>query len=157
LIPDNAGAIGGETNLIKQIQEVIDECEMENECENEWRIEKNVTNDDNSVDADMSDREFNAILNTTCADLPTMDEYPTTPTRKEIPPGSLLSDEARPPSPTNISDFPYYEPWVGEDQNIHVPVRASTVQILPRVLASIEDVSDAIESMNLEKDSTSEI
>jgi hypothetical protein len=86
-----------------------------------------------------------------------MDEYPTTPTRKELPPGSLLSDEARPPSPTNISDFPYYEPWVGEDQNIHIPVRASTVKILPRVLASIEDVSDAIESMNLEKDSTSEI
>jgi hypothetical protein len=36
-------------------------------------------------------------------------------------------------------------------------VRASTVKILPRVLASIEDVSDAIESMNLEKDSTLEI
>jgi hypothetical protein len=63
-----------------------------------------------------------------------------------------MSDEACPPSPTNITDFPYYEPWVGEDKNIHVPVRASTTSILPRVLASEEDVSDVMESMNLEKD-----
>jgi hypothetical protein len=151
LIPDDAGAIGGEMNLMQSIK-----TEEQNECD-----ENNGTADDKSVDEDLSERDFHAILDKTCANFPTMDwpmdESPMTPSRKELPPGSLLSDEVRPPSPMNISDFPYYEPWVGEDQNIHVPVRASTGTILPRVLASIEDVSDAIESMNLEKDPTPEI
>jgi hypothetical protein len=140
LIPDGAGAVGGDQLLMtlerEDIGGVLDKSE-----------------DDNSVDEEMSEEDFRKIVDTTNAQLPAMDEYPTTPIRKAIPPGSLLSDEARPPSPTSITDFPYFEPWVGEDKNIHVPVRASTVSLLPRVLARVEDVSDAMESMNLEKES----
>jgi hypothetical protein len=125
LIPDDEDAIGGETPLINttaQVEEIgEDSAEIERICDGDDEHEEN------SVDGEMSEQEFNEILNSACAEFPDMDELiqtpPTTPNRKEIPPGSLLSDEARPPSPTNITDFPYYEPWVGEDQNIHVPVR----------------------------------
>jgi hypothetical protein len=34
---------------------------------------------------------------------------PSTPIPPEPPPGSLLSDIARPPPPTNICDFPYFD------------------------------------------------
>jgi hypothetical protein len=37
------------------------------------------------------------------------DEPPTTPIPPKPPPGSLLSDIARPPSPTHICDFPYFD------------------------------------------------
>jgi hypothetical protein len=37
-----------------------------------------------------------------------INETPTTPNPPKPPPGSLLSDIARPPSPTNICDFPYF-------------------------------------------------
>jgi hypothetical protein len=145
LIPDDAGAIGGEKDLITNNVDVVegrfnDGCEYKSEC------------DESLVDDEMSEQEFNENLKTTCAEFPEMDTPPATPSRKELPPGSLLSEEARPPPPTNITDFPYFEPWVGKDQNIHIPVRASTVKVLPRVLASVEDVSDVMESMNLEKD-----
>lgn len=62
-------------------------------------------------------------------------DTPTTPIKTAIPPGSLLSDEARPPSPSNICDFPYFEPCWLEDQSLAVPVMAKTTTMLPRVVS----------------------
>jgi hypothetical protein len=71
---------------------------------------------------------------------PTLDQdYPSTPTKP--PPGSLLSEMTRPPSPTNICDFPFFEleGTVDCEKFILAP---STETTLPRFRVNKQTIQD---------------
>jgi hypothetical protein len=59
----------------------------------------------------------------------TPDISPSTPPPPEPPPGSLLSELARPPSPTDICDFPYFDI---ENDDRDFKLKPTTTKLLPR-------------------------
>jgi hypothetical protein len=58
---------------------------------------------------------------------------PSTPPPPEPPPASLLSDLMRPPSPTDICDFPFFEL---DNEDSAFKLHPSTASILPRFKVS---------------------
>lgn len=71
-------------------------------------------------------------------------------------PGSLLCDQARPPSPSNVCDFPYFQPVTeqnnSEEDNNAIPVKPTPTRILPAVPTTRTALDLAVHSMSLEMD-----
>jgi hypothetical protein len=142
LIPEKPTASGGETYREMQPDlERVDERMKLNLTEAPMATELEEidmpTGELEEMDMQMEELE-EIIAKAKANNMDGIPDCPETPTSKEIPPGSLLSDWMRPPSPTNITDFPYFEPWEMESGDTAVPVRARTTTLLPRVLADDE-------------------
>jgi hypothetical protein len=158
LIPETAGIISGDHKLESEIECTEGEANVtkeESECQDtQWEVESVHSTESE----DMDHIELKKIMETAIPMFPETvteawketepaksppppapnipdSDTPTTPIKTAIPPGSLLSDEARPPSPSNICDFPYFEPCWLEDQSLAVPVMAKTTTMLPRVVS----------------------
>jgi hypothetical protein len=62
---------------------------------------------------------------------------PSTPKKESAPPGSLLSDLTRPPSPMNICNFPYFDldesKQSVQQEVLNLPILPTTTSRLPRL------------------------
>ena len=74
------------------------------------------------------------------------DQCPSTPTKP--PPGSLLCEMARPPSPTSISDFPFYELKGGVDR-MKFAISPSTEHRVPRFKANKMELNKITRNVDL--------
>jgi hypothetical protein len=71
----------------------------------------------------------------------------------EVPPGSLLDDEAPPPSPTNICDYPYFD----HDDNTYkysdgLCLDVSTRNRIPRIKRTVSDLNIQIKDSEEEEE-----
>ena len=87
---------------------------------------------------DMPMTELEELMAATTNKMEQITEPPQTPCTKDIPPFFLLSDIMQLPSPTNITNFPYFDPWAIPDGKTEILVRPWTTTLLPRVLAKDE-------------------
>ena len=77
------------------------------------------------------------------------DEPSTTPIPPKPPPGSLLSDIARPPSPTNICDFPYFDL---EPPDVDYKLSTRPTTILPKFSVNKLDLDKLRRHVDLTQD-----
>jgi hypothetical protein len=81
------------------------------------------------------------------------DECPSTPTPSKPPPGSLLSDIARPPSPSNVCDFQYYKL---EQPHLSYHLQPSSQSMLPRFQTTKAELNQLRDEVLLTEDDSIE-